>query len=223
MIEDDNKIIDSLRLLIKTFDKDAQILCADSGKTAAKILDREPLNLVILDLGLPDISGMSVLKTIKQRIPVPVIILTVQESEQTILEAFELEVDDYIIKPFKPLEFIARMKAVLRRNEPAKQKDLSISYGKWHFGRSICDLQFGDQKICLTITEGRILYGLINNQGSILNYDDFSKIIWGSKEFYSQGTLKVYINRIRKKLESLKTNHQLVINAPGIGYYIAAE
>jgi len=71
LIEDDNKIIDSLRLLIKTFDKDAQILCADSGKTAVKILDREPLNLVILDLGLPDISGMSVLKTIKQRIPVP--------------------------------------------------------------------------------------------------------------------------------------------------------
>ncbi|AGG08486.1 transcriptional regulator [Dehalococcoides mccartyi] len=220
IIEDDDKILDTLRLLIRTFDKDITILSASTGKEGIKVAARESLNLIILDLGLPDMSGIDVIQSIKLIGSIPVVILTIQESEQTILQAFELGVEDYIIKPFRPLELVARIRAVLMRTEPSQQFHPNVTFGKWRFGISICDLRFGNNKFALTVTEGRLFQKLMSTQGEVVSYNEFAKVLWGSKTNYSPNTLKVYINRIRKKIEPIDSNKQLIFNIPGIGYYL---
>ncbi|MEN8494308.1 response regulator transcription factor [Dehalococcoides sp. THU3] len=220
LIEDDDKIIDTLRLLIRTFDKDAAVLTAHTGKEGIKFASQEAVNLILLDLGLPDIHGIEVVQSIKRITPTPIIVLTVQDSEQTILQAFELGIEDYIIKPFRSLELIARIRAVLMRTEPMHQFHPDITFGKWQFGNSVCDLRFGSQRFTLTITEGQLFYKLMISQGTVVSYEEFAKVLWGSKVNYSQNTLKVYVNRIRKKIEPACSNKHLIINIPGIGYYL---
>ncbi|GMW04814.1 MAG: transcriptional regulator [Dehalococcoides mccartyi] len=220
IIEDDAKIVDTLDLLIRTFDKDIILINSSSGKEGLKIAAREQLNLIILDLGLPDMSGMDVLRTIRKPMVAPIVVLTIQDSEQTILQAFELGVEDYIIKPFRALELVARIRAILSRTRPTQQFHSSTTFGKWKFGNSICDLRFGNDKFLLTITEGQMFHKMMDSQGEIVSYNEFARALWGSKLSYTPNTLKVYINRIRKKIKPADTNRQFIINVPGIGYYL---
>jgi two-component system KDP operon response regulator KdpE/two-component system response regulator VicR len=147
-----------------------------------------------------------------------VIIITVRDDESDIVKGLSLGADEYIVKPFRQLELLARVRALTRR-KMASNEDLSIGYGPLRFGKSIRDIICKDKEINVTLTEGRILHKLIARRGKVVTPDEIAKLIWGER-FYSAINVKSYIHRIRQKIEDDPGNPSLIINEPGVGYFI---
>ncbi|BAQ35301.1 response regulator transcription factor [Dehalococcoides sp. THU3] len=218
-IEDDKKIVESIFLLFKSFWPDMETKAVYLGKTGIETVYKHDFDIAIIDLGLPDIDGINVLKQIRAFSSLPILILTARNNEQEIFTAFELGADDYITKPFQPLELIARVKSLLKRLNRTNQ-DLGLKYGHWKFGTSLKEISYKNNIINLTITEGQLLHILLTKGGRIVSYADISKSIWGRNEYYAKETIKTHIMRIRQKLSRIDNVKEFIINIPGVGYQI---
>ena len=222
LIEDDPAIFANVRAIFQFGWPEAIVTCARLGKEGLQRIECKAPDLVILDLGLPDISGLDVLKQIRVFSSIPVIILTVRNEESDIVQGFALGADDYIAKPFKQLELLARSRALLRRTV-SKSDDTSITAGNLRFGDSIRELYKGSRMINLTITEGSIMHLLMENANHVIYYSKIAEAVWGHDYPDSTDSLKVYIRHIRKKIEVDPSNPNLIINKPGIGYVLYPE
>lgn len=218
-IEDDKKIVESILLLFKSFWPDIETKAIRLGKLGVDAAYKENFDIAIIDLGLPDIDGINVLKQIRAFSNLPILILTARNNEQEIFTAFELGANDYISKPFLPLELIARVKSLLKHLSKTSQ-DLGIKFGNWKFGTSLKEISYGNHKIQLTVTEGQILHVLLTKAGGIVNYSDISKSVWGRNEYYTKETIKTHLMHIRQKLSIVDNSKEFIINIPGVGYQI---
>jgi len=220
LIEDDKDITDYIVNIFQIAWPKAQLATVDSGRKGVEACIRETPDIILLDLGLPDIDGFDVLKEIRVFSEVPVIIITVRGEEKDIIKGLSIGADDYILKPFKLLELVARVKAVLRRSKsPAKQA--SLSYGPLSFKSSLRQVFYGDRLVTLTKTEGAILFELMEGRGAVVSSADMVKEIWGKEYQEIVHDIKTYIYRLRKKLEEDPRNPKLILTAPGEGYYLA--
>lgn len=194
LIEDHNLIVKSLTLSLS---KKYNLVSAQSIKEALRI-DFSDIDLILLDIGLPDGSGMDLYKQIKLYKDIPVIFLTANDEEETIVKAFDMGADDYLTKPFKTGELLARIKKILP--DFIKYEDIEINTNKCHV--------FKDKSLVKTsIKEYELLVYLINNKGRVISRDQLLQI-WESEDiFVNDNTLSVNIKRLRDKLElnSLKT------------------
>jgi two-component system KDP operon response regulator KdpE len=220
IVDDDQDIVDYIKAVFRIGWPETTLLSTHLGEEGVLMVEEYKPDIVILDLGLPDINGFSVLKRVRLFSNVPIIILSVRGEEKDVVRALELGADEYITKPFRQMELLARVKAMLRRNEPMKE-NLSISYGPLRFGHTLVDVVFGERSITLTQAEARILYRLMESNGEVVTVSQLAKAIWGNNSADAADSIKVYIHRLRQKIEDNVQNPRLILNKPNIGYFLA--
>ena len=220
VIEDDPEIVETISLAFVIRWSQAQLVSTRLGQKGIELVESEATDIVILDLGLPDMSGFEVLKQIRLFSDVPIIILTVKAEEAAIVKGLEWGADDYMVKPFKQLELLARVKAQTRR-QTHRDIEPPLFWGPLCFEPSTRQLFHGDKEIALTATEAAVLHCLLRNAGRVVTHSSIADEVW-SEDYPGAGdSLKVYIRRLRQKLEEDPSHPQLILTKSNIGYYLA--
>lgn len=215
LVEDDRTIAVGL---IYALEQEGYAVChvpdAAGGKWAA---ERERFDLAILDLMLPDGSGYDVCRALRARGETPVIFLTACDDEVNVVMGLEMGADDYVTKPFRVRELMARIKNVLRRR--ARPDADVIRLGNLLIYPAQARVVRGGQEILLTALEYRLLLTLASNEGQTLTRGQLLESIWDAAgDFVNDNTLTVYIKRLREKLEEDPQNPRLIQTVRGIGY-----
>lgn len=193
----------------------------ENGESAIKTLEKEDMDLMIVDLMLPDIDGFELVKIIKSKYPsIPVIILTAKGSEIDKIVGFEIGGDDYIVKPFSVRELIARVKAVLRRTKLGKEEEKIIIDENFIIYPKKFKVFINDEEINLTKTEFNILLALYKRKGEVLSREELLDILWGMDKIVIDRTIDVHIKHLRDKL---KNYGDLIKNVRGVGYKFEKE
>jgi two-component system KDP operon response regulator KdpE len=219
VIEDDSTIIENLALTFKVGWPEACMIWTALGEEGIEMVEKESPDLVILDLGLPDISGFEVLKSIRLFSKIPILILTVREDETAIVKAFDLGVNEYIFKPFRPMEILARLKSMARSSNIAHLNEF-VKYGSFRFNPSTHTIQCKEKTISLTKSEFLLLQHLAANEGKIVSCSSIAESIWGTDYPGSEKAIRVYIRQLRKKIEDNPEKPEIILTEPKVGYYI---
>jgi two-component system, OmpR family, response regulator VicR len=217
VIEDDQQIVEAISLAFQIRWPEAKLISTQQGEKGIELVESEKPDIVILDLGLPDINGYDVLKQIRMFSDIPILILTARTEESDIVKGLEWGADDYMIKPFRQLELLSRIKALTRRRT-TNDNDVPISLGQLNFNPSTGQLSVNNRDINLTPTEGRILHHLMRNSGQVVTHSSLADAVWGEDYPGAVDSLKVYIRRLREKLEVEPQNPQLILTKAGVGY-----
>lgn len=199
------------------------VTVAKNVKSAYEILNKETFSLYILDLTLPDGSGYDVCREIKKSGDFPVIFLTAYDDEVNVVMGLELGADDYISKPFRVKELLARIKSVLRRYSK-DSPDGIVSVGSIKVNTNEAKIYKNGAEIILTAMEYKLLLIFINNRGKVLSRQRLLEDIWDvAGDFVNDNTLTVYIKRLRDKIEEDPAKPQIIKTVRGLGYIIDDE
>lgn len=190
---------------------------ASTGKEGLLMVASHQPSLIILDLGLPDIDGIDVLKNLREWFHKPIIILSVRNSEEDIVHALDKGANDYLTKPFRTGELLARIRASLRQGQTANDTpifqigDLSVDVAN-HIAKK------KDELLDLTPTEFSLLSLFVKNQGCVLTHQYILKEVWGYGYVEQTQYLRVFVAQLRKKIEDNPTKPTLLVTESGIGY-----
>lgn len=212
LVEDDAAISKNLILLLRA--EGFAVTHASSQREAVALLAETPFDLALVDISLPDGNGFTVCTEIKGTRDVPVIFLTASGEEASVVTGLNMGADDYIIKPFRPRELIARIKAALRKN----------TVPVFQTGGLTVDMASGvvkkdGKELFLSALEYRLLLVFLNNPQSILTRDRLLDELWdASGEFVNNNTLTVYIKRLREKIEDDPADPRIILTVRGTGY-----
>ena len=219
IVEDDKEIVDAITLAFQIRWPEAKVVSTRLGRKGVELVESENPDIVILDLGLPDISGFEVLNQTRLFSHVPIIILTVRADEADVVKGLEWGADDYILKPFRQLELLARVKALIRRQTPSEEE--SLSSGPLRLEATSGQLYLDGKEIALTITESRILAHLMRNAGHVVTHSSLAEAVWGNDYPGAADSLKVHIRRLREKIEANPSQPKFILTKAGVGYYLA--
>jgi two-component system KDP operon response regulator KdpE len=219
VIEDDKEIVDAISLAFQIRWPEAKVISTRLGQKGVDLVESESPDIVILDLGLPDIAGFEVLRQIRRFSAVPTIILTVRADEADVVKGLEWGADDYITKPFRQLELLARVKSMIRRHTPAEESILT--YGHLKLEPETAQLHIDDKEIALTVTENHILGHLMKNAGRVVTHSNLAEAVWGDDYPGATDSLKVHIRRLREKIEEDPGKPRIILTKTGIGYFLA--
>src|SRR5215467_6908938 len=203
-----------------------EVLEASNGLEALAVWEREDPRLLILDIMMPRMDGLEVCRRVRERSAVPIIVLTALDAESDKVTALDLGVDDYLTKPFGVEELLARVRAVLRR---AQWEAMPLASGVKQFGDLEIDLsghvvRLQGAEVRLSPIEFAVLKQLITHAGKLLTHRMLLQSIWGPEYGGETEYLRVYINRLRQKLEPDSTNPRYLLTEPGVGYrFVAPE
>lgn len=217
VIDDEEQIRRLLRISLE--DKGFRVADAASGKAGLEILAGTRPDVVILDLGLPDLSGLEVLRAIRERSSVPVIILSVQGDEDDKVRALDAGADDYVTKPFGMGELLARIRAAQRHRSkgPATEVTSFRSAGlEIDFDKRIVKRE--GVEVHLTSTEYSLLKLLALNAGKVLTHRHILREVWGPNQEQDTHYLRIYVGALRKKIEADPNTPTLIVTEPGVGY-----
>ncbi len=219
VIDDDEQIRKLLSLVLSG--AGWSVISESDGEAGLRAAVDEHPDVILLDISMPGMGGSEVLKQLRTWSSIPVIIISVHDSEQEISGLLDDGADDYIVKPFHAAVLVSRVKAVCRRAMPVKQFVLRRDNLVMDFeSRRILK---DNEEIRLTPTEFAIVELLARYAGKILTRSRILKEIWGPHGDLEEGSLRVHIASIRKKLELYPANPSLIITEPGIGYRLSAE
>lgn len=174
-------------------------------------------DLVILDLGLPDVDGIDVLTSIRESSKIPVVVLTAREHENDKILAFDLGADDYVTKPFGMGELLARIRNALRHSNDTNDAEI-LGFGNITIDRENREVRVDGNLVKLTPTEYQLLTLLAQNKGKILTHHQLLSTIWGPYTDSNSHYLRIYIGQLRKKLEQDSSEPIHIITEPGVGY-----
>jgi two-component system KDP operon response regulator KdpE len=219
VIEDDAEIIEFISIAFDIGWPGVELVSTHQGNKGLELVETEAPDAVILDLGLPDISGFDVLKQIRAFSAVPVIIESVRGSETDIVKGLDWGADEYIVKPFGQLELLARVKAVLRRTA-CRDVSGSVSSGQISLNTVSRQLSCRNKSVLLTHTESLIAHSLIVNAGQVVTYAQLAEAVWGDTYPDATDALRVYIRRIRAKIEPVIEGVGHIDSRPGVGYIL---
>lgn len=218
LLEDDSAIGIGLSYSLKN--EGYGVTVAKKVKEALKVIKEKSFSLYILDLTLPDGSGYDVCTEIKKSGDLPVIFLTAYDDEINVIMGLELGADDYISKPFRVKELLARIKTVLRRYNK-DTADGIINIGNIKINTNEAKVYKNSQEIILTAMEYRLLLTFINNRGIVLTRQKLLEDIWDvAGDFVNDNTLTVYIKRLRDKIEEDPANPSVIKTVRGLGYIL---
>ncbi len=225
LVVDDEK--DLAELLDYNLKKEGYaVLCAGDGLEALRLVQSEAPDLVVLDIMLPGMQGLEVLKALKKKPgtqAIPVILLTAKSEELDKVLGLELGADDYVTKPFSPRELVARVKAVLRRvssaGKPGEEK--SIVIGRLRIDLPRHKVYLGDEPVELSITEFKLLKFLAGNRGRVITRESLLDNVWGHDAFVEPRTVDVHVRRLRAKIEDDPENPVYIKTVRGVGYTFA--
>ena len=196
-----------------------EVLLADSGEQALDMIPLDRPDVILLDLTLPNMDGLDVVRELRQWSATPVVVLSARGEERDKVRALDLGADDYLTKPFGMDELLARIRVALRHASNAtaapepvvRDGDLTVDFAKR-------DVLLAGTRVHLTPTEYELLRALISQSGKVLTHHMLLSQVWGPASAYETQYLRTYVNQLRKKIEADPAHPQRIINEPGIGY-----
>jgi DNA-binding response OmpR family regulator len=225
VVDDDPDIVEAVSICFALRWPDAEVVEAPDGETAVAKFDSETPDVVILDLGLPDMNGLDVCTRIRERSQVPILILTARGGEMNKVRGLELGADDYITKPFSHLELLARIKAVLRRAalSPLGANEAPFEHGSFRFDFAAHRIYWQGQQVQLTPTEYNLLYHLAKNYPNVVQHKTLLAKVWGHEYVDETDYLKVHVQRIRSKFAQVSPGVDPIANERGVGYRLSVD
>ncbi len=220
IIEDQGEIVEAVSMCFELRWPDVTVLSTGEGNKGLELIEAESPDVVILDLGLPDIDGFELLRQVRQFSDMPIIIVTVRNQKMDIVKGLELGADDYITKPFDHIEFLARVKAVLRRTSMPQLKANTEPFqsGKLRIDFDTREVSLDGEKVTLTPIEYNLLQHLAKNAGHVMPHHTLLEKVWGAEYTNATDYLKVYIQRLRAKLCDNLSAPQLILTERRVGY-----
>lgn len=216
VVEDDTLIVRNLSELLRQ--EGFAVTTASGQKEALQAAENVGFDLALLDISLLDGNGFSLCKSLKERYQLPVIFLTATDDEASVVMGLDMGADDYIIKPFRPMEMISRIKSVLRRTGRAQAV---FEIGNLRVDSVRGTVHKNGKEVYLSALEYRLLLVFLNNRGVVLSRSKLLESIWDiAGEFINDNTLTVYIKRLRDKIEDDPQNAQIIRTVRGIGYKV---
>lgn len=194
------------------------ILEAENGNDAIKIAAMDHPEIIILDLGLPDMDGIDVTRRLREWSDVPIIVISVRDSEQDKVAALDAGADDYLTKPFGTSELLARIRVALRRSIKPEEESPTFQSDDLLVDFTKRDVRVNETPVTLTPTEYSILRALINHVGKVLTHQQLIKEVWGGNYEVNSHLLRVNISNLRRKIESNPFQPRHIITEPGVGY-----
>lgn len=221
VVDDEPSITDNITYALIT--EGFQPVCANTGEDALTKLAGNDVNLIVLDVGLPDINGFELARRIRQTSTVPIIFVTARSDEIDRVVGLELGADDYVVKPFSPRELSARIKAVLRRSNAAtpttqpKTDGGDVIYGPFKLDQVRCRIQYHGVPLQLSRVEFRLLCSLISTPGQVFSRGQLLDKAWEHGGISLERTVDTHIKTIRRKLNEVADDDPIVTHR-GIGY-----
>ncbi len=220
VVDDSPEILEVVSLCFQLRWSDAELVSAGTGSAGLELIEAENPDIVILDIGLPDMDGYEVLREIRRFSQVPVIMLTVRGEDTDVARGLELGADDYITKPFSHIELVARVQAVLRRvkgttvseeERPFISRKMSVDFTK-------NEVNVNGKPVKLTSTELRLLYLLLRNEGRLVTHEGLLTKVWGENYVDARDLLRVHIQHLRQKLGDSVESPSIIVTEHGMGY-----
>ncbi|MEX2446575.1 MAG: response regulator transcription factor [Dehalococcoidia bacterium] len=223
VIDDEADIIEVVRLSFGLRWPEAELLAAETAEAGIEMVEQDVPDLVLLDIGLPDLDGFEACERIRHFSDVPIVMLTARTEEVDKVRGLELGADDYVTKPFSHVELIARVRAVLRRAEGQapdragpmfNAPPLRVDYASRR-------VQVDGDEVKLTPIEYGLLYHLTRNEGRVLTFRTLLAKVWGREYIEESDYLKVHIQHLRRKLGDSPQDEPMIVNERGVGYRFA--
>ena len=224
IVDDEPDVVESVRLGFTLQWREVDVIGTGEGERAVDIVEQEAPDLVLLDVGLPDLDGYRVLERIREFSDVPIIMLTARDDTIDKVKGLELGADDYVTKPFDHLELLARVKAVLRRLDMPAPKTRAPSFraGELEVDFAEQEARLRGERLELTPTEYKLLYHLVRNAGRVLTHGTLLAKVWGREYVDEVDYIRVYIRRLRDKLEDSSDSPRYIRTERGLGYRFIA-
>jgi two-component system KDP operon response regulator KdpE len=222
VIDDEPKIQRALRTILT--EKGFKVTTASRGEEGLTLAATSEPDIVILDLGLPDMDGVEVCTRLREWTGCPIIVLSVRDSERDKVAALDQGADDYLTKPFGIEELLARVRVALRHaaNRPGEQSKV-VKAGLLEIDLAWHIVKRGEAEIKLTGTEYKLLAYLASNHGRVLTHQSILTHVWGPADADHTEYLRVYMRQLRRKLETDPENPQHILTEAGIGYRFIAD
>jgi two-component system response regulator RegX3 len=220
IVEDESSLSEPLAFLLEREGYETTI--APDGPSALTEFDRTGADLVLLDLMLPGLSGTEVCRELRTRSSVPIIMLTAKDSEVDIVVGLELGADDYVTKPYKTRELLARIRAVLRRRIEVDDSDTVLESGSVRMDVDRHTVAVDGVETAMPLKEFELLELLLRNSGRVLTRGQLIDRVWGADYFGDTKTLDVHIKRIRSKIEKVPSEPTMLVTVRGLGYRFEA-
>jgi two-component system KDP operon response regulator KdpE len=216
VVDDDRPLARALAINLKARGYDVDV--ALSGREALVAAARQPPDLVVLDLGLPDLDGLEVLQGLRGWTSVPVLVLSAREEQREKVAALDAGADDYITKPFGMDELLARLRATLRRTSPATEELPAVTTARFTVDLAARRVVVGGDDVRLTPTEWHLLEVLVRSPGRLVGQKALLQEVWGPAYENEAHYLRVYVAQLRRKLEPDPAHPVHLITEPGMGY-----
>lgn len=221
VVDDEKEIADLVELYLKN--DGFEVIKFYQGQPAIDCIDTEEIDLAILDIMLPDVDGLTICQKIREKYNFPIIMLTAKETEIDKITGLTIGADDYVTKPFRPLELMARVKAQLRRYKTMspKQQDAIITIGALSIDQDNHQCMLNGKPLSLTPTEFSILWLLCQNKGKVVTVDQMFQELWGEKYYTnSSSSIMVHIRHLREKMNDSAEDPKYIQTVWGVGYKI---
>lgn len=219
--EDSEDVADILSFSVRMAWPGCQVTVAGSGEEAIQRFDEDAPDLVILDVAMPPPDGFEVCRYIRERSRVPILMLTVRDAVVDKVRALDLGADDYLTKPFDTVELLARLRALVRRSSGADQVAPGYICNELSINFATREVLLGDDPVKLTSTEYRMLEVLAQNAGHVVPHQLLLEKVWGEDWVVGQSYLKVFIRRLRQKLNDDAQQPRYIHTEWGVGYRMA--
>ena len=223
IVEDETSFSEAISFLLGKEGFESEI--AENGRVALELFKKNHYDLILLDLMIPEVSGIDVCRAIRTTSPVPIIMLTAKDSEVDKVVGLELGADDYVTKPYSSRELVARIRAVLRRNGSLADGDIDghiLTAGPVRMDVDRHMVSVGTNSVQLPLKEFELLEFLMRNSGRVLTRIQLIDRVWGSDYVGDTKTLDVHIKRLRAKIEEDPANPVFIQTVRGLGYKMEA-
>jgi two-component system, OmpR family, KDP operon response regulator KdpE len=216
-----------IRRLVHTAldDEGYRVAEAESGQQAVRLATQQPPDVVILDLGLPDVDGQAVLRQLREWLRAPIIILSARDQEKEKVAALDSGADDYLTKPFNTGELLARIRVALRHAQRVTndQSPMTFQVGELRLDFTKRQVFVGDREIHLTPIEYKLFSALAHDAGKVLTHRHLLNEVWGPHHLDETHYLRVFMASLRRKIEADSAQPRYLLTEQGVGYRLAAE
>lgn len=218
--DDDVEIADLVAIHLEK--EGYRVIKVSDGQETIDVIQTQPIDLLILDIMMPEMDGYEVTRRIREKHNMPIIFLSAKTSDFDKVQGLVIGADDYMTKPFIPIELVARVNAQLRRfmklNQPKYKQDTNLEFGGLTISSEQRTVTLYGKNIELTPKEFKILYLLASNPNKVYNAEDIFQKVWGDAYYEGGNTVMVHIRTLRKKLEEDKRKNKLIKTVWGVGY-----
>ena len=222
VVDDEREIVRALQRTLNAHGY--TVLTASTGEEAVEIVTQHRPDLLLLDLLLPGMSGLEVCRRVRAVSNVPIIVLSVKDTERDKVEALDLGADDYVAKPFGMNEVLARVRVVLRRViQPPSGAEPRFQIGSLSVDFARRRVQVDGREVSLTPTEYNLLKVFITHRGKLLTRQMLVRGVWGAEAYARTHSLHVYVAQLRQKIEPVPERPRLILTVPGVGYRFTDE